>query len=843
MKMKTNILWAVLLAWMLPAFGQEARNVASFDAGWLFQRYGLQADGSRVEEPVPAPDSQTFDDADWRKLDLPHDWGIEGPFRQDLDGFTGKLPWRGIGWYRKHFHVPASDRGKMVYLDFDGAMANAEVWLNGQKIGERPYGYISFRVDLTPALRFGQENILAVRLNTERWGSRWYPGAGLYRHVRMVKTHPVHIGQWGVFVTTPQITSKTAVTSIRVEIDNRLSRQEPVTYTVSLHKLKADGKAGKALVRSEPRRLEAAPQRLTCDSLILNMPRPERWDIGNPQLYVARISVFNANNTLIDETETRFGYRTIAFTHDKGFLLNGRRVNIQGACMHHDLGALGAAVNVSAIRRQFTILKEMGCNAIRTSHNPPAPEVLDVTDEMGFLVMDEAFDCWEHAKKEHDYASLYKAWHKKDLEDLIRRDRNHPSIILWSTGNEVYEQYYPERGTARHLTEIIHATDPTRPATFGASYPSKSAMNGTELQVDVHGMNYAAGVYGGPDFYGQFLSQPGHEHLSGYSSESASTLSSRGEYFPSGFHMSSYDLQEPGWGGLPDQEFAALDKYPAICGEFVWTGFDYLGEPTPFNSDASVLLNHAGSRDKKLLEEEQKKLEEIEKKRPTSRSSYFGIVDLAGFPKDRYYLYQSRWRPELPMVHILPHWNWEERKGQKTPVFVYTSGEEAELFLNGQSLGRKKKGPYEYRLRWENVVYEPGTLKAVAYKNGKKWAEKTIETTQEAERLALSADKPSISRDGQELIFVTVRVLDKQGRTVPTAHPVIRCSLTGQGTIVATDNGDPTCHIAFAETTRPAFNGLMLVIIKAVPGKKGPIRLTVSSEDLEPASITVNTRP
>ena len=396
--------------------------------------------------------------------------------------------------------------------------------------------------------------------------------------------------------------------------------------------------------------------------------------------------------------------------------------------MHHDLGALGAAINKSALRRQLTILKSFGCNAIRTSHNTPAPELLELADEMGFLIMDEAFDCWTAGKKEYDYATLFHQWYEKDLEALVCRDRNHPSVILWSTGNEVAEQYHPESGWARRLTETVHRFDPTRPATFGASWPGKSAMNGTELQVDVHGMNYPSGCYGGPDFYGDFLSKEGHEHLSGFASETSSTFSSRGIYFPKGFQCSSYDLNEPGWGSLPDQEFAALDKYPAICGEFVWTGFDYLGEPTPHNSDNSILLNFSETSESEI-QRRKAELAEIEKNRPTSRSSYFGIVDLAGFPKDRYYLYQAHWMPEKPMAHILPHWNFPERTGQKTPVFVYTSGDQAELFLNGRSLGMKTKKPFEYRLRWEDVVYEPGTLRVIAYKNGEKWAEYSVQTT------------------------------------------------------------------------------------------------------------------
>lgn len=818
---------------------QGRRETISFDTNWLFARYGTQADGTRIPEP-DSLESLSWDDTGWKQLDLPHDWAIEGPFRQELEGYTGKLPWKGIGWYRKHFYVSDTDKDKMFYLDFDGAMANAEIWLNGKKVGERPYGYSSFRVDLTSSLNFGKENVLAVRLDTEKWGSRWYPGAGIYRHVHLVKTHPVHIDHWGVYITTPSIKQEKAIACVRVDLKNNLTQKTFAAYSVHIYK-KTDKATenGKPIVSSKLHKINISPCSVVNDYVELAVLNPVFWDIENPQLYVAKVKVFNHDNLLIDEVNTNFGFRTIEFSHDKGFLLNGRKVKIQGVCMHHDLGALGAAFNESALRRQFNILKEMGCNAIRTAHNPPAPEVPEIADEMGFLLMEEAFDCWEHGKTKYDYSSLYKQWHRQDLEDLVRRDRNHPSIILWSTGNEVHEQYHPEIGTVKYLSEIVHQIDSTRPVTFGASYPSKSAMNGTELQVDVHGMNYAVGVYGGPDFYGEFLNKPEHKNLSGYSSESSSTMSSRGEYFPRGFHVSSYDMQEPGWGGLPDWEFAALDKYPSICGEFVWTGFDYLGEPTPFNSDASVLLNHAGTNDVKLLEKERKKLKKLEEKRPTSRSSYFGIVDLAGFPKDRYYLYQSRWKPDFPMIHILPHWNFPNRKGQVTPIYVYTSGDEAELFLNGKSLGRKKKGLYEYRLKWEDVVYEPGELKAVAYKNSKFWAEEKIETTGVASQLSMSADKKCISTDGKELMFVTVEIKDSQGRRVPNANNFIQCSIEGGGEIVATDNGDPTCHLAFHETTRPAFNGLLLVIVKAVPNNPSPIQLKVKSDGLKDAVLQI----
>lgn len=744
--MKKKILCILLLIFAVKVGASTGRSIYNFDFDWLFSRYGLQADGTRLEEPVAA-ESILFDDRNWKQLDLPHDWAIEGPFRPDLEGFTGKLPWRGIGWYRKHFKVEKKDEGKRLYLDFDGAMAHAEVWLNGKKVGGHPYGYTSFRVDLTPAVVYGSENVVAVRLNTENMGSRWYPGAGIYRHVRLVKTSQVHVDHWGVFVTTPQISDKEAKAVISVKLRNHLPDPVKGHYAVSVYELDAEDRVGAEVAKCKSLSLNLPADGTLEDSVTVTVSEPRRWSLEQTNRYLARVVVFDGKKQ-VDTYEVPFGFRTIRFTHDNGFLLNGKRVQIQGTCNHHDLGALGTAINKVALERQLKILKSFGCNALRTSHNIPAPELLDLADKMGFLVMDEAFDCWKKGKQPGDYGSLFEEWHVKDLEALVCRDRNHPSVILWSTGNEVSEQYFPRK-----------------------------------------------------------------------------------------FHVSSYDLNEPGWGGLPDQEFAALDRYPAICGEFVWTGFDYLGEPTPFNSDKTVLLNHAAALSKEELKKQEEELKKIEENRPTSRSSYFGIVDLAGFPKDRYYLYQSRWMPDYPMVHILPHWNFEDKTGENIPVFVYSSGDEVELFLNGKSLGKKQKQAFEYRFRWNEVPYEPGELKAVAYKDGKVWAEASVKTTGAPVKLKLTPDKKILKSDGEDLIFVRVSVLDADGSEVPTAEPLIKATLDGPGKIVATDNGDPTCLIPFPETTRPAFNGLYLAIVKADRGAKGKLHFSVESDGLGTAEM------
>lgn len=836
----TGMFFLFLWIFSCSLYSQSVRETVDFDSDWLFCRYGLQPDGGRIVEPDGdngSPGDIAFDDSSWRRLDVPHDWGIEGPFREDLDGYTGKLPWRAIGWYRKHFEVPKEDRDKMFFLDFDGVMANAQVYLNGEKIGEQPYGYTSFRVNLTPHIRFDSENVIAVRANTEDLGSRWYPGAGIYRHVRLVKTHKLHIPLWGVFVSTPEITASYGRAFVMVQVTNAGNEAVRGGCRVEIFELDQEGNPGKKVAAATQKGMAIAANSVDTARIALKVDNPHLWDLEHTHLYLARVSVYHADR-LTDVYDVPFGFRTLQFTHDNGFLLNGKRVQFKGVCMHHDLGALGTAVNESALERQIRILKSFGANAIRTSHNPPAPELLALADRMGMLVIDEIFDCWTSGKNENDYSVHFSEWHRKDIQAVVCRDRNHPSVIMWSLGNEVEEQYHPEKGMAAYLRDIVRLYDTTRPTTMGASYPSKTAFNGTEFQVDVHGMNYPSGIYGGADLYGKFLDYPGHEHLSGFAIESSSTLSSRGVYFPEGHHVTSYDLKEPGWASLADVEFAALDRYPAICGEFAWTGFDYLGEPTPFNSDASVLLNHA-TLGEEALEEEKEKLRKIEEERPTSRSSYFGIVDLAGFPKDRYYLYKAHWMPDEPMVHILPHWNFPDRVGLVTPVFVYSSGDEVELFLNGKSLGRKKKEPYQYRFKWEDVIYVPGELKAVAYKNGARWAEACVKTTGEPALLRLSAEKESIRVADDELAFVTVSVCDKEGRMVPTANPKITCELEGDGRIIATDNGDPTSLVCFSATEREAFNGLMLVVIKPAKGARGKLRLTVKSEGLETAFIDI----
>jgi len=781
-----------------------------------------------------------FDDSQWRLLNLPHDWGIEGPFKQEYPGDTGKLPWWGVGWYRKHLAIPTIDEGKKIYLDVDGAMAYATVWLNGHCVGGWPYGYASWRVDLTPYIQFGEDNVVAIRLDNPPASSRWYPGGGIYRNVWLVKTSPVHLAHWGTYVTTPAVTDQTATVQVQATVDNDTDVDAKVVVNEEIFELKADGSRGKSVASLVNAHLTVPPLQSAPLTGQLMVDHPKLWDLAKPQRYVLITTVLQSAQAM-DQYETPFGIRTIEFTVTNGFLLNGRRVPIQGVCDHHDLGALGSAINTRALERQVEILKAMGCNAIRTSHNPPAPELLDICDRLGVMVMDEAFDCWQAGKNKNDYHVLYADWHENDLRTLVRRDRNHPCVILWSSGNEVPDQDKPDGpALAKENAAIIHSEDPTRPVTAAVS-SFKAGFSGFENSFDVFGWNYH------PTGYGEFREK--NPALPLFGSETASCISSRGEYFfpvstnkadgKADFQMSSYDLYAPRWATIPDTEFAGQEKNPFVAGEFVWTGFDYLGEPTPYNKDTSNLLNFTDAAGKAR---EQKELDELGKIQVPSRSSYFGIIDLAGFKKDRYYLYQAHWRPDFKLAHILPHWNWPERAGMVTPVHVYTSGDSAELFLNGKSLGRKTKGPFEYRLHWDDVVYEPGVLKVVAYKNGHKWATDVMKTTGPASQLTLQADRAKIAADGADLSYVTVTVADAQGLLVPRSNNHIKFTVDGPGEIVATDNGDATSFESFQAPEHTAFNGLALVIVRAKAGQPGVIKLTAEAEGLAAAAIAIKSR-
>lgn len=777
-----------------------------------------------------------FDDSVWRKLNLPHDWGIEGPFIQDYPGETAKLPWFGVAWYRKHFTINESDKGKQFYLDIDGAMAFSAIWCNGYFVGGWPYGYASFRVDLTPYIKTEQENVIAIRLDNPEESSRWYPGGGIYRNVWLLKTNPIHISQWGTFIKTESIQNESATIDLQIDITNKQSHSKTLDIKTEIYEQAIDGQPkGKVLAVHLQKAIINTNQNRVTQKFHIN--NPKLWDIESPHMYVA-VTTLSEKDKKIDSYQTPFGIRTIEFKADDGFHLNGRRVRLQGVCMHHDLGALGAAFNYRAQERQLEILKEMGVNAIRTSHNPPAPEMLELCDKMGFLVIDEFVDTWVMPKKKNGYALLFNDWHEQDLRAFIRRDRNHPCIIMWSTGNEVGEQRTTEGlKISKSLTTIVHQEDPTRPATIGCDNPN-APFNGFENTTDIFGFNYK------PHLYEKFGSDK--PHIPFYGSETASCISTRGEYlFPVdenksggkiGFQMSSYDLYAPSWASPPDTEFRGQDKAPANAGEFVWTGFDYLGEPTPFTRDMTVLTNYHNPIERA---EAEKELKEMGKIIVPSRSSYFGIVDLAGFKKDRFYIYQARWRPDLPMAHILPHWNWPDRIGKVTPVHVYTSGDSAELFVNGKSLGLKKKANNEYRLRWDDVIYQPGEVKVIAYKNGKKWAEDIVKTSEAAAKLTAEYDRPCMQADGNDLIYVTIKIKDPNGLFVPTANNLVKFEVSGAARIVATDNGDPTSHELFQNHYIKAFNGLCLAILRSIKDVPGDIQLKVVSEGLESTMLNL----
>jgi beta-galactosidase len=817
------------------------RTRESFNAGWRFIRYShantetVSADREPegLQEPI-------INDNTWRILDLPHDWAIEGPFSDTLENNTGLLPWKGIGWYRKHFTLSESEKDKRIYIDFDGAMANAKVWLNGKFVSEWPYGYTSFRLDLTPYVSFGKENVIAVRLDTKNWDSRWYPGAGLYRNVWLIKTSQVHIAHNGVFCTTPEVNKGRAIVSILAEVENHKGEPAPVTIEAHAYKLDRNGIQSATIFGSSFGSTATIAGNKTHEfreEIVLTQPL--LWNIDDPQLYRI-VVVVKQDNEIMDKYGVNIGLRTIEFTARDGFYLNGKKVDIKGVCMHHDLGALGAAFNTRAAERQLEILREMGCNAIRTSHNPPSPELLDICDKMGFLVEDEAFDAWRTGKKPKDYHLLFNAWHTEDLKALVRRDRNHPSVIIWSIGNEIREQTMP--WLAESLRTIVRSEDNTRPVTAGCDQ-DESGTNGFQKALDVFGINYR--LYR----YKAFFSHKENDNLPFHASESASTVSSRGEYFfpvvqgdlennlpgKGIFQISSYDLAYPRWATTPDQQWEMIDKYPGTFGEFVWTGFDYLGEPTPYYGDITGVK--PGSQ---MYEQMKQMLAKQGVREVPSRSSYFGIIDLAGFKKDRFWLYQSKWRPDLPMAHILPHWNWPERKGLVTPVHVYTSGDEAELFLNGKSLGRKKKGQYEYRLRWDSVVYQPGELKVVAYKDGKVWAEDVMKTTGKAYQLSMTADRSDINADGKDLVFITVRIEDREELLVPHSNNRLDFSIEGPGRIVATDNGDATSHESFQSHSRKAYNGMCLVIVAADKGATGTLTVKGESKGLKITSCKID---
>ena len=785
--------------------GQHTRTTENFCGGWRFHLGDVQNG-----------ESSSFDDSGWRLLDLPHDWSIEGEFNRDNPSAVsgGALP-GGIGWYRKSFALPESEKARLAFVEFDGVYRKSEVWINGHYLGNRPYGYSSFEYELSPWLKYGGDvNVLAVKVdNAEQPNSRWYSGSGIYRNVWLSTTDKVYVDHWGTFVTTPEVTRNVARVNVRTRVRNVLHIKQPFTLkTVIVDRNGKDVTSASAEATVPGDSVYEVIQ----DFVVRN---PELWSVDSPALYRA-VSTVERGSHDGDGVVTTFGIRSFAFDVTKGFSLNGVPMKIFGVCDHHDLGCLGAAINTRALERQLQILKSMGCNGIRTSHNPPAPELLDLCDRMGFIVMDEAFDMWAKEKTQYDYHLDFAGWHRRDLEDMVLRDRNHPSVILWSIGNEIEEQWDSKDTSGPAITKelvgIIKSLDTTRPVLSNCNDDKADNNLIRSGALDIIGFSY------GHNDYHLFPERfPGQKFIG---SETTSALETRGHYdmpsdsirrWPSRWDkpfdggnpdntVSAYDNVSAPWGATHEEALKLVKKYDYISGMFIWTGFDYLGEPTPYGWP--------------------------------SRSSYFGIVDLAGFPKDVYYMYKSEWTKE-PVLHICPHWNW--KKGQTIDVWAYTNCDEVELFLNGKSMGVRKKTDDQLHLMWR-LTFEPGTLKAVGRKGSGVLTDE-VRTAGPAAKIVLEPDRNVIAADGRDLSFVTVKILDERGTLVPDAGNMIHFKLSGEGKIAGVDNGSETDLGPFKADYRNAFNGLALIVVQSA-GKSGKIQVEAASEGLKGSAISIESR-
>lgn len=801
-----------LAAMMLAAAPAQAQRTShTLNEGWQFAKGTLDA-------PSTA----------WQNVRVPHDWAIYGPFDRANDlqtvaveqngekeetvktGRTGGLPFIGKGVYRTSFELPDT-AGRRTTIVFDGAMSNARVKVNGKDCGYWPYGYNSFYIDATGAAKPGTNELVVELENFER-ASRWYPGAGLYRNVHVLATDRVHIPVWGTYITTPVVKDSYATVSLNSKIEGaRKGERVEVNTTI----IAPDGKT----VASDKSTYHAQGQDFTQNFLVEN---PTLWSLDSPALYTAHTTL-SVDGKEVDSYDTRFGIRTIEYIPEKGFFLNGKVTKFKGVCNHHDLGPLGAAVNRSALRHQIELLKDMGANAIRTSHNMPAPELVELCDEIGMMLMVEPFDDWGfRPKSPNGYGSFFNEWAARDITNMVEHFRNSPSVVMWSIGNEVPSQWGPDgMSELTMLRDLVHTLDPTRPVTCGMDQIGTVLDNGFAAALDIPGFNYK------PQYYDKAYAVLPQKLVLG--SETASTVSSRGVYhFPVEFgehftmlhpdkQSNSYDNESCSWSNTPDPDFAMDDDREWVIGQFVWTGFDYLGEPAPYDTDAWP-----------------------------SHSSYFGIIDLASLPKDRYYLYRSRWNTESPTLHALPHWTWPGREGQTTPVYVYTSYPEAELFLNGKSMGRrsfdKSNTIDRYRLRWNDVAYEPGELRVVAYKaDGTPAEERTIRTAGKPAALRISANRSSIAADGDELVYFTVTAVDSKGNPVPAAANTVKFEVTGAGTFEATANGDPTCLMPFQKPEMKLFSGAATAIARSAK-TPGTLRIRATARGLKAAEASVEVR-
>ena len=809
----------------------QTRTEQLLERGWRFTR-----------EDSAEFIAEDYDDKAWQEVTVPHDWAIYGPFsihndRQNVAitqdgqkeamehaGRTGGLPFVGVGWYRLDFEAPAFEEGKCATLIFDGAMSHARVYVNGMEVGYWPYGYNSFHFDITPYIKAGEVNTLAVRLENENESSRWYPGAGIYRNVHLVVTEDAYVPVWGTQLTTPIVTKELA----KVELRTKLTTPEGADR--SIYRIVTDiiDPAGEVVATNE-----ATLSRYdnTLFEQEFDIAVPELWSVDNPALYYAKSKIY-AGTELKDEYSTRFGIRTLEIIPDKGMFINGEPAKFKGVCNHHDLGPLGAAVNDAAIRRQIRIMKEMGCNAIRTSHNMPAPELVEACDEMGMMLMLETFDEWRTPKLANGYHKYFDEWAERDLVNLIHHYRNNPSVVMWCIGNEVPDQGDKMWGPklSRFLQDICHREDPTRYVTQGMDQPHNVVYNNMAAMMDVAGFNYR------PWHYGNSYQALPQQIILG--TETASTVSSRGVYkFPverrsmatyDDHQSSSYDVEHCSWSNLPEDDWMWHEDYDCCIGEFVWTGFDYLGEPTPYYTNWP------------------------------SHSSLFGIVDLAGLPKDRYYLYRSHWNKAEETLHILPHWTWPGREGETTPIFVYTNYPSAELFINGVSQGvrtkdtsvtlenswdeeseRSLKRQSRYRLMWMDTKYEPGTVKVVAYNEaGEAVAEREVKTAGKPHHIELKVDRATIEANGKDLAFVTVSVVDKDGNLCPAADNLIEFSVAGEGHYRAGANGNSVSLELFHEPRMKVFSGMMTAIVES-NDTPGTITLTARSKGLKSAKIVI----
>lgn len=836
MKKLSNLCIHALLACACVTTATAQRTTQMLEHGWKFSR-----------EDKPEAAQPKFNDKKWKSVTVPHDWAIYGPFSFDNDkqhlaitqdgqkeamehaGRTGGLPFVGVGWYRTKVTLPDDVKRKRVELRFDGAMSNAQVYVNGQFAGTWAYGYNSFFFDITPFVHAGKDNTIAVRLENKHESSRWYPGAGLYRNVHLTITEPIHFTRWGTQVTTPEITKKRA----RIEVKSAVSGLSALKNGNITVKATLIAPQYQPVLTVNAKDYFTPEKGDTVFRATIALDKPHLWDIKQPHLYKLALQL-EQNGKVIDTDTTTFGIRSIEVKQYDGFYLNGRKIKFQGVCLHHDQGPLGGVVNEASYRRQVRIMQDMGVNAIRTSHNMPAPEFVRICDEMGMMVMAESFDSWKDPKVPNGYNLVYDEWHERDLTNLVRQFRNSASVVMWCIGNEVPEQWKPEGAKrALELQRICHREDPTRPVTNGMDNPKGMIHSGMGAVMDIPGVNYRP-----------FMYDTAHYALpQGFilGSETASTVSSRGVYkFPvqrrsmakyPDHQASSYDVEHCSWSNLPEDDWMRHEDRAWTMGEFVWTGFDYIGEPTPYYSDWP------------------------------SHSSLFGIVDLAGIPKDRYYLYRSHWNKEENTLHVLPHWTWKGREGEVTPIFVYTNYPEAEVFINGKSQGRKKKDlsvtleatenaqslndltrQKRYRLMWMDTRYEPGTVKVVAYdKDGNVADTKEIHTAGEPDRLELSVDRMELTADGKDIAFIRVSAVDRDGNLIPDDARLVSFKVKGAGTFRAAASGNAASLDLFHVPQHHLFSGMLTALVQS-GNKEGVIEFTATAKGLKPATIRIQTK-